>query len=243
MDRRHSCLPIEASTRTDAIPPRAQGMKKLPPKELPASTLSEADEKHYRTIPPTSYWRPPPDNSRQLHRQARRERRYGLYEEVRRLHKLGMSVRAIARQLKVCREVVCRFLKAEEFPEIAPSRRGPRGSMLDQYKPYIQERWEQGCRNSVQIYDEIKARGYTGSTSLLRIFLAGVRKQHKAARLAEVLSQASPPPIEIAALPPPKSQVKRRMSPTRARLSPCQSIRKTRRAATQVRRANPPRPS
>jgi transposase len=155
---------------------------------------------------------PPPDNSRQL----RRERRYGLYQEVRRLHNLGVGVRAIARQVKVCREVVRRFLKAEEYPEMAPHRRGPRGSMLDQYKPSIQERWEQGCRNSVQLYDEIKARGYTGSTSLLRNFLAGVRRQYKAARAAEVISQASTPPIEISAEPPPKPQVKRRMSPTRA---------------------------
>jgi transposase len=87
--------------------------------------------------------------------------------------------------------------------------------MLNQYKPYIQQRWEQGCRNSVQLYDEIKARGYTGSTSLLRNFLASVRKQYKAARAAEAVSQASIPPTEISASPP-KPQVKRRMSPTRA---------------------------
>lgn len=215
MDRRHSYLPHEASTRADAVPPRAQG-KKVPPKELPAPAVSGADEKHYRTIPPTPYWRPPPDSSRQLHRQARRERRYGLYEEVRRLNTLGIGVRAIARQLKVCREVVRRFLKAEEYPEMAAHRRGPRGSMLDQYKPYIQARWEQGCRNSAQLYDEITSRGYTGSTSLLRNFLASVRKQYKAARAAEVVSQALIPPIEISAEPAPKLQVKRRMSPTRA---------------------------
>ncbi|WP_165422819.1 ISL3 family transposase [Ktedonosporobacter rubrisoli] len=216
MDRRHSCLPHEASTRADAIPARARGIKGSPTKESVPPSVEVADEKHYRTIPPTPYWRPPPDNSRQLHRQARRERRYGLYEEVRRLNTLGIGVRAIARQLKVCREVVRRFLKAEEYPEMASHRRGPRGSMLDQYKPYIRERWEQGCRNSVQLYDEIKARGYTGSTSLLRNFLASVRKQYKAARAVEVVHQALTPPIETSASPPPQPLVKRRMSPTRA---------------------------
>jgi transposase len=216
LDRRHSCLPIILEARGDAVPPRSQGMKEAPPKELPTPSVEGADEKHYRTIPPTHYWRPPPDTARQLQRQGRRERRYGLYEQVRMLHQQGVGIRAIARQLKVCRQVVRHFLQAEDYPEMAPHRRGPRGSLLDQHKPYIFILWEQGCRNSVQLYDEIKARGYAVSTSLLRNFLASLRKQHTVARSAEVFSQTTPPTIEIAAESSPKAQVKRRMSPTRA---------------------------
>ena len=126
----------------------------------------------------------------------------------------------------MCRQVVRRFLLASEFPEIAPSRREPKGSILDQYKPYIFQRWQQGCRNSVQLYDEIKARGYSGSTSLLRNFLASVRKKHVEAGSAEVLTfDEVSSTVEIPAGLPPKAHVTRRMSPTRARLSHCQSIR------------------
>jgi len=217
MDRRHSCLPEVEDARSDAIPARAQGIKGSRIRDLPAPPTREATEKHYRTIPPTPYARPACDNSAQLQKQGRRARRNALYEDVRTLAKQGVGIRAIARQLKVCRQVVRRFLQAEEFPEIAPSQREPRGSILDQYKPYIFQCWQQGCRNSVQIYDEIKTRGYSGSTSLLRNFLASVRKKHGEAGSAETLTfDASTHAIEIPADLPPKARVMRRMSPTRA---------------------------
>jgi len=217
MDRRYSCLPEVEEARSDAIPPRAQGIKGSRARDLPTPPIEEATEKHYRTIPPTPYGRPARDNSAQLQKQGRRAKRHALYEDVQTLAKQGVGIRAIARRLKVGRQVVRRFLQAEEFPEIAPSQREPRGSILDQYKPYIFQRWQQGCRNSVQIYDEIKARGYSGSTSLLRNFLASVRKKHGEAGSAEALTfDASTHAIEIPADLPPKARVMRRMSPTRA---------------------------
>lgn len=89
--------------------------------------------------------------------------------------------------------------------------------MLDQYKPYIFQRWQQGCRNSVQLYDEIKARGYSGSTSLLRNFLAHVRKKHVEAGSAEALTfDEASATIAIPVNLPPSARVTRRMSPTRA---------------------------
>ena len=60
--------------------------------------------------------------------------------------------------------------------------------MLDPYKRYILQRWQQGCRNSVQLYDEIKRRGFTGSAPLLRIFVAELRKKHQEAGSASVLT-------------------------------------------------------
>jgi transposase len=95
------------------------------------------------------------------------------------LSKQGVSIHAIARQLKICRQAVRRYLQAEEFPEIAPPP--PQGNILDLYKPYIFQWWQQGCRNSVQLYDEIKAGGYSGCNSRLRNFLASVRKKHREA--------------------------------------------------------------
>ncbi len=217
MDRRHSCLPEVEEITADAVPARARGIKESRTCNLPALSSSEASEKHYRTIPPTPYARPASDDSAQLQKQGRRARRYALYEDVRTLSKQGMGIRAIARRLKVSRPLVRRFLQAEEFPERTPSRREPRGSILNPYKPYIFQRWQQGCRNSVQLYDEIKARGYCGSTSLLRNFLASVRKKHVEAGSADVLTlDASTHTIEIPADLPPKTPVMRRMSPTRA---------------------------
>lgn len=244
LDRRHSCLPEGEETKGDAIPAKAQGIRGSPTSDLPAPLTEEATEKHYRTIPPTPYARPACDTSAQLQKQGRRARRYGLYEDVRTLAKQGVGIRAIARRLKVCRQVVRRFLQAEEFPEIAPSQREPRGSILDQYKPYIFQRWQQGCRNSVQLYDEIKVRGYSGSTSLLRNFLARVRKKHVEAGAAEVLTfDVSTRSVEIPADLPPKARVVRRMSPTRASwLIMSQKERRDcqqRKYVEQIRKAHP----
>src|SRR5437667_271698 len=127
-----------------------------------------AAEKHYRTIPATPYQRPAAVSYTQLQKQARRAKRYARYEDVRRLAGQGVSIREIARRLKLSRETIRRFLRAEEFPEMASARRGQRGSILNPYKAYIFQRWQQGCRNSVQLSDEIKTGGYSGSTSLLR---------------------------------------------------------------------------
>jgi hypothetical protein len=35
-----------------------------------------------------------------------------------------------------------------------------RPGKLDRLKPYLQQRWEQGCRNAAQLYREIGARGF-----------------------------------------------------------------------------------
>jgi len=213
--RRQSSLPIVAEVRSDAIPDRARGRKVQPVREDAQQSTREGTEKHYRTIPPTPYARPPCDTTPELRKQERRARRHALYEDVQMLAKQGVGIRAIARQLKICRQAVRRYLRTEEFPEIASPPR--RGSILDPYKPYILQRWQQGCRNSVQLYDEIKARGYSGCDSGLRNFLASVRKKHREAGSAEALAfDEASSSVEIPADLPPKPHATRRMSPTRA---------------------------
>jgi transposase len=113
------------------------------------------------------------------------------------------------------RKTVRQFIRAESFPE--RSRPASRGSLLDPYKPYLLKRWQQGCCNGAQLYEEIKAGGYSGSASLLRRFLANLRTQHQATNITAALalegSQTSgPAPTEL----PPAPPLTRRMSPTRA---------------------------
>jgi transposase len=217
MDRKQSCLPEVEEHTSDAIPAKAQGLKDKSIQEIAEPQAEPELEKHYRTIPPTPYQRPAGVSYAELQKQARRAKRYARYEDVRTLSKQGMGIREIARRLKLSRQTVRRCIRTEEFPEIPPSRRGQRGSILNQYKPYIFQRWQQGCRNSVQLYDEIKTRGYPGSTSLLRNFLADVRKKHVEAGSAEVLTfDPSTHAIKIPDSLPPKPRVTLRMSSTRA---------------------------
>ncbi|MFL5663065.1 MAG: ISL3 family transposase [Ktedonobacteraceae bacterium] len=217
--RKHSSLPIVAEVRSDAIPDRARGKQRPKGSADSQQTVSEATEKQYRTIPPTPYARPPRDPTPQLRKQGSRARRQALYENIHLLSEQGMGIRAIAKQLKICRPTIRRYLRSEEFPEHASyPPRPPKGSILDQFKPYIFQRWEQGCRNSVQIYDEITARGYSGSTSLLRNFLAGIRKQHQE-KIEAVQTLTVEETAETLSNPdklPPKPSVTRRMSPAKA---------------------------
>jgi transposase len=96
----------------------------------------------------------------QLARQERRSRRLARYEEVRALHKQGLSNRAIATRLHMSRTTVIRYLHVDGFPERAHSRRA---SILDPYVTYLQERWEVGCHNGAQLWREIQVLGFEGT--------------------------------------------------------------------------------
>lgn len=160
MERKQSCLPeATEDAPSDAVlhkaPGRAKGMKYL------AVQQETAQEKRYRIMSP--YLR---QSAREIsydafRSQVRRDNRYARYEAVLMLHRQSYSLREISRQLKLGRETVRRFVRAESFPE--RSNPPKKASLLDPYKPYLLQRWQQGCWNGVQLFDEIKARGYTGS--------------------------------------------------------------------------------
>lgn len=50
--------------------------------------------------------------------------------------------------------------------------------MLDKHKAYIRERWEQGCRNSAQIWRELTDQGYKGGRAQVRNFMRGLRVEY-----------------------------------------------------------------
>jgi hypothetical protein len=92
-----------------------------------------------------------------------------------------------------------------------------RSSILDPYKPYILQRWQEGCWNGVQLYADIKTQGFSGARPTLRNFLAGLRKKHQLVGDATALHlDAAQTSIVLPAILPPKQEVRRRMSPARA---------------------------
>jgi transposase len=213
MDRKQSFLPELEYHVSDAIPAKAQGIK-----DKSVHELAEAEpEKHYRSIPPSPYQRPAGMNYDEFQKQVRRDKRSARYAQVRALSQQGMSQRAIARKLKLSRKTVQTFVQAEQYPEMHHRKRGQRASILDPYKSYILGRWQQGCRNSVQLYDEIMARGFKGSSSLLRLFLSELRKKHqKDASASELALGACDKTPDGATLLPSQPSMTRPMSSTRA---------------------------
>jgi transposase len=107
---------------------------------------------------------PPPLNATDavVQAQQRRARRLATYEQVWALHRQGYTGYAIARQLRIGKSTVFRYLRTATFPE--RQGRSDRGrSVLDPYKPYLLSRWNAGCREALALFAELKGQGYTGS--------------------------------------------------------------------------------
>jgi len=244
MGRKQDCLPEVEEHTPDAIPAKAQGIKEKSAHVLTDLQAGVEPEKHYRAIPPYPYQRPAGMSYYELQKLVRRNKRVSHYKDVRTLLEQGFSQKAIVRKLKLARTTVRKFAQAETYPEMHHPKQGEKRSILDPYKCYILQRWQQGCRNSVQLSDEIKTRGYAGSASLLRVFLASLRKKHLVAESADVLTvDASQHTLEIPVSLPPKPRIIRRMSSTRASwLSIGQFEKldeKQRKYVEQIRKAHP----
>lgn len=130
-----------------------------------ADTTTPAPGQTDSPAPPAS-----PASRRQSERQKeRRHRRERLYDEVLALHREGISQRVIADRLGVHRSTVRRFVESSCFPERA-SRRSARRT--DCFIDYLKDRWTAGCRNAMRLYEELRARGYSGSYYSVRRQLA-----------------------------------------------------------------------
>jgi transposase len=111
----------------------------------------------------------------QRDREARRARRQARYDEVVALHEQGYSQNQIACALGMGRHTIRRFLRAAGFPERAAPQ--PRRSLLQRYDAYLRERWAAGCDNAHELWEELRAKGYSGSESHVRHYVAAWREQ------------------------------------------------------------------
>src|SRR2546423_6521104 len=212
MARKQKVLPEVEEASSDGVPRLTQGKQQ-------ASALSEAPqsqepEKRWRSMskePRRSCTREQSLSSAQSRSQTSRANRLSRYEAVRALHQQLVSEREIARRLHMSRHTVHTFLVSESFPE--RSKRPSQGSVLDPYKPYILDRWKNGCWNGTQLLEEVRKLGYTGSDALFRLFLSSLRKRHQASGTALALSLDSDgakvnSPLDLACQP----SIKRRLS-------------------------------
>jgi transposase len=113
-----------------------------------------------------------PLKARQRHSSQRRALRIARYEEVLRRHQAGQSIRSIGRAMDLDRRTVRGFVRAGVFPERAPHSAGT--SLLDAHRPYMDARAAEGCRNAMQIWRELRARGFTGGHSIVRAAFAQI---------------------------------------------------------------------
>lgn len=100
--------------------------------------------------------------------------------EIRVLSRQGQSIRAIARTLGVSRNTVRRYLRNEGWPRY---RREPRATKLDGYKRRLGERVKAAAPEWIPaavLFRELKALGYTGGLTTLKLYLARLKPAPKA---------------------------------------------------------------
>ncbi len=124
-------------------------------------------------------------------KQSSRDRRMIRYESVMESIRKGLSQAEISRTAGVDRRTVRRWIRARNFPERKPVFRK---SVVDEYRSYLDQRWEEGCHNASQLWREMLERGFTGRDSIVRNW---IRKHHgpKAARFSR--SSFVPPPPRV----------------------------------------------
>jgi transposase len=106
----------------------------------------------------------------------------------------GMGIRAIARQLGSGRHTVQRYARAARWQDQV-TLRPQRGSELDLYADYLQQRWQTGDARIKDLQHELHERGFTVSYTTLRDWISRTL-----------------PPREAPAQPPPRPPTVRQVT-------------------------------
>lgn len=115
---------------------------------------------------------PTPARHRAVQRQ---EHRLKAYEQVWALHHQGWTITRIAQHLGLSPRTVQRDLQTATFP--GRKRRSDCGhSLLDPYKATLLEWWTAGCRTALRLFRDLRLGGYTGSYTLVAVYVRCLRQ-------------------------------------------------------------------
>lgn len=107
-------------------------------------------------------------------RAARRAARIERYERVHALAREGVSIHGISARLGISRETARKYLRASTFPERAPRR--PKIGALSGWEQHLRRRWEEGCRDAMVLWKELRARGFGGSLRTVQRYVESWRE-------------------------------------------------------------------
>jgi len=102
------------------------------------------------------------------------------YVEICVMHRQGMSIKAIGRELGVSRNTVRKYLRAAEVP--TASSRSAKPTLLDDYRAYLNARVEAAKPDWIPatvLFDEIVALGFSGCLTSVRGYLRTLKPKAK----------------------------------------------------------------
>ena len=97
------------------------------------------------------------------------------HAEIRRRVDAGQPLDAISRATCLDRETARQFARAATVDELLV-KATTRESELDQFKPYICQRWNEGVTDTAALHAELRERGWTGSTQTVRRYVRPFRQ-------------------------------------------------------------------
>jgi transposase len=119
-------------------------------------------------VPPDAFL----DEGGQERRLAARTRER--YADIRARLDAGHSHAEISRATGLVPRTVRRFARAGSAEELLGG--SARGSALDEFKPYLCRRWNEGARDGAALHAEIQEQGWAGSARTVRRYLAQFRE-------------------------------------------------------------------
>ena len=120
------------------------------------------------TVPPDAFH---DEGGRERPLAARTRARYA---DIRARLDAGHSQAEISRATGLARPTVRRFARAGSAEELLGGT--ARGSRLDEFKPYLCRRWNEGARDGAALHAELQKRGWNGSARTVRRYLAQFRE-------------------------------------------------------------------
>jgi transposase len=121
------------------------------------------DAKVSSALPPGIADKPTPRI--QAKQRLNREHRLAKYESVMDQVRKGVTQHEIARSCGVGIRTIRRWIRAQVFPE---RRIAKRRSKVDRHREYLEQRWNEGCHNATQLWHELRERGFTGQSPIVR---------------------------------------------------------------------------
>jgi transposase len=101
------------------------------------------------------------------------QRRRQRAAEAHALRQQGWQLKAIAEHLNCHPKTIRRYLQ-RQLP-LAP-RSATRQTKLDAFKDDLLERWNAGCHNASQLFREIRQKGFEGRMTIVRDYVASLRR-------------------------------------------------------------------
>jgi len=105
------------------------------------------------------------------------------YEQVQALRAQGKGIKPVMRETGLSRETVRRYWRAGTAEELLAKAAGGRRLLLDDYLPYLHQRWNEGCTSARKLHAELRQRGFTGSYGAVANYVLPLRR-----------AAAAPPP-------------------------------------------------